>query len=72
MRKKKKNDFPGLAVLVRDNQVERAISIFKQKVKDSGLMMELKRRAFYEKPSAKRRQQKNLAKLRAKHRNNND
>ena len=69
-RKKQKNNLPGLKVLVRDNNVEKAISIFKQKVKNSGLMLELKRKSFYEKPSEKRRQRNNLAKLRAKHRKN--
>ena len=66
-RKKQQNNLPGLAVSVRDNNVEKAISIFKQKVKNSGLMLEIKRRSFYDKPSEKRRHIKNLAKLRAKH-----
>jgi len=66
-RKKRRNNLPGLAVSVRDNNVEKALSIFKQKVKNSGLMLEIKRRSFYEKPSRKRRHIKNLAKLRAKH-----
>jgi small subunit ribosomal protein S21 len=71
-RKKQRNNLPGLAVSVRDNNVEKAISIFKQKVKNSGLMLEIKRRSFYEKPSRKRRHVKNLAKLRAKHQKNLD
>lgn len=65
--RKQRDNLPGLAVSVRDKNVEKAISIFKQKVKNSGLMLEIKRRSFYEKPSEKRRHIKNLAKLRAKH-----
>ncbi len=58
--------FKGLYVKVQNGNVERALSIFKRKVKDSGLMLELKRRQQYEKPSDLRRQKRNLAKLREK------
>ena len=58
--------FKGLYVKVKNGNIERALSIFKRKVKDSGLMLELKRRQQYEKPSDLRRQKRNLAKLRRK------
>ena len=57
-----------LKVEVRKGQsVEKALKIFKRKVKDSGIMFELKERSFYKKPSAIKREQKNKAKLRAKY-----
>ena len=55
-------------VEVRKGQsVEKAISIFKNKVKKSGLMLELRKRAFYVKPSAIKREEKNKAILRNKY-----
>jgi|TARA_R100000081_G_C4738235_1_gene127364 small subunit ribosomal protein S21 len=55
-------------VEVRKGQsVEKAISIFKKKVKKSGLMLELRKRSFYVKPSAIKREQKNKAILRNKY-----
>ena len=45
-----------LKVEVRKGQsVEKALKIFKRKVKDSGIMFELKERSFYKKPSAIKR-----------------
>ena len=49
-----------LEVKVRKNNVEHALRILKRKVKDSGLMLELKKRTYYEKPSVKKRERKNL------------
>ena len=47
-------------VEVRKGQsIEKAISIFKKKVKKSGLMLELRKRSFYVKPSAIKREEKN-------------
>ena len=55
-------------VEVRKGQsVEKAISIFKKKVKKSGLMLELQKRSFYVKPSAIKREEKNKAILRNKY-----
>jgi|TARA_Y100000114_G_C11518742_1_gene212464 small subunit ribosomal protein S21 len=51
----------------RNKSIEKAISIFKRKVKESGLMLELRERSFYKKPSADRREKKNKAKLRNKY-----
>ena len=58
----------SLKVEVRKGQsVEKAISIFKRKVKDSGILMEYRDRQFYEKPSAIKREKKNKAILRNKY-----
>ena len=64
---KKQKKMRGLYVDVYNNNVEGALKKFKRKVKDSELMMELKERSYYEKPSRKRRRQKNLAISRQKY-----
>ena len=57
-----------IIVDVRKGQsVEKAISVFKKKVKQSGLMLELRERSFYVKPSALKREKKNKAILRNKY-----
>ncbi len=57
-----------LKVEIRKGQsVEKALKIFKRKVKDSGIMFDLKERSFYKKPSAIKREQRNKAKLRTKY-----
>jgi ribosomal protein S21 len=66
-RKRPKDDSKGLSVKVWNNNVEGALKIFKRKVKDSNLMLELSKKAYYDKPSKKRRERKNLAKLRNKY-----
>ena len=66
-KKKKRNGTSGLCVDVRNNNVETALKIFKRKVKDSGLMLELKKRSYYEKPSEIKRYTKNMQKLRYKY-----
>ena len=45
-----------LEVKVRKNNVEHALRILKRKIKDSGLMLELREREFYTKPSVKNRE----------------
>ena len=54
----------GLQVEVINNNVEAALRVLKRKVKDSGLLVELKRRSFYEKPSDYRRRKNNQPKAR--------
>ena len=66
-RKRPKDDSIGLSVKVWNNNVEGALKVFKRKVKDSNLMLDLKKKAYYEKPSKKRREQKNMAILRNKY-----
>ena len=63
-RKKPKDTARGLSVTVYNNNVEGALKVFKRKVKDSNLMLDLRKKAYYEKPSKKRRERKNMAKLR--------
>ena len=67
LRKKRRNNNRGLYVEVIGNNIELALKQLKQRVKDSNLMVELKEKAYYQKPSAKRRHVKNLAKLRTKY-----
>ena len=52
--------------LRRGQSIEKAISGLKKKVKESKLMLELKEREFYTKPSIKRREKRAKAKLRHK------
>ena len=66
-RKRPKDDSKGLSVKVWNNNVEGALKIFKRKVKDSNLMLELKEKAYYEKTSKKRREKRNMAILRNKY-----
>ena len=54
----------AIKVVVRNNNYEKALSIFKRKVKDSNLMFELREREYYKKPSAIRKEIKNKAKAR--------
>ena len=50
-----------LKVTVRDNKVEHALRLLKKKVKDTGLMIELRERQFFTKPSVKKRLQRKRA-----------
>mgnify|MGYP001239376148 CR=1 FL=1 len=57
-----------IKVEVRKGQsIEKAISVFKKKVKQSGMMLELRERSYYVKPSAIKREKKNKAILRNKY-----
>tara|TARA_R100001377_G_scaffold37371_1_gene20796 strand:- start:177 stop:365 length:189 start_codon:yes stop_codon:yes gene_type:complete len=59
-------------VKVRKGQsIDRALSILKKKVKESKLMVELREREFYTKPSAIRKEKKSKARLRNKQDTNN-
>jgi len=66
-RKRPKDTAQGLSVTVFNNNVEGALKVFKRKVKDSNLMLELSKKAYYDKPSKKRREKKNMAILRNKY-----
>ena len=59
----------GLRIEVRNNNVEFALKKFKRMVKDSGMMLDLKKITYYEKPSEKKREKRNLTKLRNKYNN---
>ena len=66
-RHKKKREQKGLRVDVRGNNVEWALKKMKRMVKDSGMMLELKNRTYYKKPSAERREKKSIQALRHKY-----
>ena len=54
----------AINVVVKNNNVEKALSIFKRKVKDSNLMYELREREYYKKPSEIKKEIRNKAKAR--------
>jgi len=51
----------GKAVIVKDDNVERALRKFKKKIAESGLLNELRDREFYEKPTTARKRQRSAA-----------
>ena len=61
---RKEKEKKGLRIDVRGNNVEWALKKLKRMVKDSGMILELKKREYYKKPSAERREKKNLQALR--------
>ena len=63
-RHKKKREQKGLRVDVKRNNVEWALKKLKRMVKDSGQILELKKRSYYKKPSAEKRETRNMQKLR--------
>ena len=68
-RHRKKREQKGLRIDVRNNNVEWALKKMKRMVKDSGMILELKKRSYYKKKSAEKREKKNMAKLRNKYNN---
>ena len=59
MRKQRREkEKKGLRVDVRNNNVEWALKKLKRMVKDSGQILELKKRDYYHKPSAEKREKK--------------
>ena len=61
---KKKKEIKGLRVDVKHNNVEWALKKLKRMVKDSGMILELKKKSYYKKPSAEKREKKNMQALR--------
>lgn len=55
---------PGSKVYVAEGKFEQAMRKFKKKVQDSGLLIELREREFYEKPTTARKKAKAQAKKR--------
>jgi len=53
-------------VKVHKGQIDKALSILKRKVKESKLMLELREREFYTKPSVIKKEKKAKARLRNK------
>jgi ribosomal protein S21 len=56
--------FHGRSVLLTDGNVERGLRKFKKKIANSGLIMELRERETYIKPTTRRKTAKSLAKKR--------
>ena len=65
MKGKKVKEF-GSTVVVEDGKFEKALRQFKKKVEDSGLLMNLRERQAYIKPTTKRKMAKGAAKKRWK------
>ena len=57
----------GLSVKVYNNNVDMALRKLKRKIKDSDLMLKLKEKSYFEKPSKLKREKKNLAILRQRY-----
>ena len=66
-KKPKGNRLEGLQVDVYNNNVDKALRILKKKVKDANLFFDLRKNEYYTKPSKKRREKINMAKLRNKY-----
>ena len=63
-RHRKEKEKKGLRVDVKHNNVEWALKKLKRMVKDSGMILELKKRSYYKKPSEEKREKKNMQALR--------
>ena len=57
-KQRKEREKKGLRVDVKFNNVEWALKKLKRMVKDSGQILELKKRDYFEKPSAVKREKK--------------
>jgi len=57
----------GLRIDVKYNNIEFALKKMKRMIKDSGQILEIKKRTYYKKPSAEKREKKNLQALRHKY-----
>ncbi len=56
---KKQGPLMGSKVIVQNDNWEKALRLFKKKIVESGKLIELKEKEFYEKPSVTRRKTKN-------------
>ena len=54
----------GRTVLVQDGNVERALRKFKKKIQNSGILLDLRERETYQKPTTRRKMKKGAAKSR--------
>ena len=68
-RKKPKDKAQGLSVTVFNNNVDGALKVLKKKIKNDGLLLQLKERQYYKKPSEVKREKKNKIKSRIKYQN---
>ena len=69
---KKQREQKGLRVDVRNNNVEWALKKMKRMVKDSGQILELKKRSYYKKKSEEKREKKNMQALRYRYQSEKD
>ena len=69
---RKKREQKGLRIDVKYNNVEWALKKMKRMVKDSGMILELKKRDYYEKPSAVRREKKSAQAARYRYQDKKD
>ena len=60
------NSMKGSTVYVRNDNVEQAMRKFKKKIQDSGLLLDLRARESYEKPTTKKKRKADAAKNRWK------
>lgn len=60
-KKKKQSTVGPLEVEVKNNDIEQALSVLKNKMSKEGVLAELKRRRFAEKPSDKKRRKQREA-----------
>lgn len=58
--------FTGKSVIVQDGNVEKALRKFKKKIQNSGLLLELRERETYVKPTTRRKLKRGQAKSRWK------
>ena len=56
---KKQGPLMGSTVIVQNDNWEKALRLFKKKITESGKLVELKEKEFFEKPSVTRRKTKN-------------
>jgi small subunit ribosomal protein S21 len=64
----KKHNLGGSTVIVQNDNVEKALRLFKKKINEDGKLQELRDKEFYEKPSVTRRKTKNQQQRRAQKR----
>lgn len=65
---KRTHEFLGSTVVVQNDNVDKALRLFKKKIQDSGKLIELREKEFFEKPTTKRRRIKNQQVRRAQKR----
>ena len=64
MTRRNENPYQGMVVEVRNNNIDKAISILKKKLQDDGFFNELRKREYYMTKSEKRRLAKAAGKRR--------
>lgn len=58
----KNREYHGNTVIVKDGEnINQALRRFKRKVEDSGLLDDLRKKEFYEKPTTERKRKKSAA-----------